>query len=127
MTFFAPPSGVGVGSGAGRRVAGRCGGVVELFVFCAEAATASDNASAAAMNNFLNMMTPLVKLIEGAKIKSASELYFAPYVSTLRLCENGFSRKDAKLKPKARRVEWLLVVIIARCLRIGFPRWELNV
>jgi hypothetical protein len=45
---------------AGRR-AGVCGAEGgALFVFCAEAAeTVNDNASAAAMNNFLNMMTPL--------------------------------------------------------------------
>jgi hypothetical protein len=47
---------------AGRR-AGVCGaGVVEVFVFCAEAETVNDRASAATMNDFLNMMTPLVKL-----------------------------------------------------------------
>jgi hypothetical protein len=59
----------GVGSGAGRRAAGRRAGVgcgvaacVELFVLCAEAAeTAHDRASAAAMNKFLNMNTPVIK------------------------------------------------------------------
>jgi hypothetical protein len=43
---------------AGRRVAGG----VELFVLCAAAETANDRASAATINNFLNIMTPNVKL-----------------------------------------------------------------